>query len=227
MKATTAGPASPVKASVRSRVSTKRKSSVMARSSALECQNKYVVRLESGHDSSCFVRRSSNILCESVLTKVSSNTTRKDKVSSNITMNSSTHKTLHRMPTKTVTVPNKTQEKPKAFLKRYDSLSAKDPATAAELTHVFLHPRNLSEHYYVGQELGQGSFGNVRLAKDKVLYSTCLYSLLRCPFSPVCELELRLRSIFLTCVDDVMAESFERMRYGVLCALWQNGSPLC
>eukprot|EP00241_Pyramimonas_parkeae_P005885 CAMPEP_0114243540 /NCGR_PEP_ID=MMETSP0058-20121206/10845_1 /TAXON_ID=36894 /ORGANISM="Pyramimonas parkeae, CCMP726" /LENGTH=396 /DNA_ID=CAMNT_0001356389 /DNA_START=628 /DNA_END=1818 /DNA_ORIENTATION=+ len=82
-------------------------------------------------------------------------------------MNSSTHKTLHRMPTKTVTVPNKTQEKPKAFLKRYDSLSAKDPATAAELTHVFLHPRNLSEHYYVGQELGQGSFGNVRLAKDK------------------------------------------------------------
>mmetsp|Transcript_30167 Transcript_30167/g.50752 ORF Transcript_30167/g.50752 Transcript_30167/m.50752 type:complete len:433 (-) Transcript_30167:824-2122(-) len=50
---------------------------------------------------------------------------------------------------------------------RYDEFSVKDRATPAELTHVFKHPRDISSVYEMGQVLGKGSFGVVRLGRDR------------------------------------------------------------
>jgi len=50
---------------------------------------------------------------------------------------------------------------------RYDDFSVKDKATPAELTHVFQRPRDISSVYEMGQVLGKGSFGVVRLGRDR------------------------------------------------------------
>jgi hypothetical protein len=50
---------------------------------------------------------------------------------------------------------------------RYDDFSVKDKATPAELTHVFERPRDISSLYEMGQVLGKGSFGVVRLGRDR------------------------------------------------------------
>lgn len=59
-------------------------------------------------------------------------------------------------------------------LSRYNELSCLDPTTPAKLTHVFHeHPRDLSRRYELGQKLGNGSFGVVRLAREKTTKALC------------------------------------------------------
>lgn len=52
-------------------------------------------------------------------------------------------------------------------LAQYDSLSVDDPSTPGKLKKVFPFARNIKDRYEVGQELGRGSFGSVRLGRSK------------------------------------------------------------
>lgn len=52
-------------------------------------------------------------------------------------------------------------------LSSYDAYSINDPSTPTKLHHVFPYKRDLGKRYLVGQELGRGSFGTVRLGRCK------------------------------------------------------------
>jgi len=55
----------------------------------------------------------------------------------------------------------------------YDRLSVNDAATPAKLTHVFQHPRDIGSVYELGQVLGKGSFGVVRLGRARADRRLC------------------------------------------------------
>lgn len=56
---------------------------------------------------------------------------------------------------------------------QYDCLSVNDSATPAKLTHIFHHSREMHQQYELGQVLGKGSFGVVRLGRARNTKELC------------------------------------------------------
>uniref|UniRef100_A0A6T7UYB7 Protein kinase domain-containing protein n=1 Tax=Pyramimonas obovata TaxID=1411642 RepID=A0A6T7UYB7_9CHLO len=63
--------------------------------------------------------------------------------------------------------------KPAKGFGKYDAFSVNDAATPAQLTNVFDHSRELDSKYELGQVLGKGSFGVVRLGRSRTTKQLC------------------------------------------------------
>jgi len=70
-------------------------------------------------------------------------------------------------PSATTTTAFPSVPRPALSLNQYDSLDVDDPTTLSKLKKVFPFARNLQDRFEVGQELGRGSFGSVRLCRSK------------------------------------------------------------
>ena len=69
--------------------------------------------------------------------------------------------------------PCKVPPAPLPEFAQYDCLSVNDSATPAKLTHIFHHSREMHRQYELGQVLGKGSFGVVRLGRARNTKELC------------------------------------------------------